>query len=133
MDVSGWNGATEYDWWLHYNLTPDGPHQPLPLVVQSCAEAHEELSKLYQPLHLDPNIVCRLLGPGWGEDKTECATRCGRPDFPLFNRELDTLRWSGTARCKYHPRIPRLYTRYIFSFLASRPLGAPVFAQQTLG
>lgn len=98
MDVGGWNGATEYDWWLHYNLAPDGPQQPLPLVVQSCPEAHEELGKLYRPLQLDPEIVCRLLGPGWEEDNSACATRCDRPDFPRFNPDLDTLRWAGTAR-----------------------------------
>lgn len=98
MDVGGWNGATEHDWWLHYNLAPDGPQQPLPLVVQSCSEAHEELPKLYRPLRPDPDIVRRLLGPGWEEDRSECASRCERPDLPRFNPDLDTLRWSGTAR-----------------------------------
>ena len=98
MDMGGWNGATEHDWWLHYNLVPDGPQQPLPSVMQSCSEAHEELSKLYQPLHLDPELVCRLLGPEWERDPSECATRYERPDLPRFNQELDTLRWPGTAR-----------------------------------
>ncbi|KAI0131997.1 hypothetical protein BJ170DRAFT_679894 [Xylariales sp. AK1849] len=62
MDMAGWNGASETDWWTHYGLIADGePGPPLPGVLFASWESFNELQRCYGRVGIDAEIVAGTL------------------------------------------------------------------------
>lgn len=109
QDLDAWNWASNLDWWMHYNVVPDGQSpSPVPAVLLVNTEARAEVVKQYQhPLRIDRDHVRRTTrvpdeyeSVHDGDEQTSKSfdKMCDASSVRPFHPYCDVLEWAETWR-----------------------------------
>ncbi|KAH7025708.1 uncharacterized protein B0I36DRAFT_328954 [Microdochium trichocladiopsis] len=109
QDLDAWNWASNLDWWMHYNVVPDGQGPSvIPAVLLVNTEARREAIKQYrQPLRIERDHVKRGIRrsrePELDQNLDQQSSKsfdkmCDASSVKPFHEFCDVLEWAETWR-----------------------------------